>query len=322
MGDDGQVIDDNTKDEFEGISDTFDEILDGTEEELEDETTEDVGEQEETDDSEQEAEAESTDEDAGESESEDDGYEPIPDHLVAAARETGLSDADIIKLSEESPHILEALATSKAKSVSESQRAESTEQEQVLEEPKFKKLEHETIEGLDDLDENAKKVVDKLVANQNTLIDNFNKTLGTLSDIDSKVKKDEASRQLQFVNYIDGVLDKIDDVPEIGKADTLTPEQERTRKTIYSMAVALKELDGSSLENALVSATNAFTNRTGKEAESTLRRKLDKSKKKFTARPGGQKSNPKHKNEEEAALDVINDKMKEYGIDMKEYGID
>lgn len=251
-------------------------------------------------------------EEKSELEGEEDKYEDIPDNLVEAGRKRGLTDETIVSLAEDHPEVLEKLAETIP--AAEPQRVEKPQEPEERKKPE--QLEHIKSDDMGELDPVAQKVVKNLVSGQNKLIDRFNVVNEQLYEFGQKASADTTQRQLDFDNRVDSFFDGIEGVPQFGQTGTLTRSQETARKQCYGMAVVLKS-SGGTFEDNLGKAVKAYKglHGIGDKPEDTLRRKLDKNKKRFTARPGGQKTKPKYKNEDEKVMQAMTEKGREMGLE-------
>lgn len=262
----------------EEIQEKYDEVL-NQDDEVKDETDDVSGKQDET---------------SGVDDSTKGEYEDIPDDLVAIGRKHNLSDEQIVKLSEETPEVLEALAAAELKlaALPQDEKKEDTQ--------KTKTAEDGLDISLDGLDDKSKAIFEKVVSE--------------LKEVKGKIAKTEVERQQESDRLIDKVFDSVENVPDIGKTKTLTDEQFAIRKGVWGIAASFQHMGGGTTEECLKKAVEAYANQDGKNAEESLRRKVNKSKKRFTARPGGQKSKGPKKSQEERALDVIDEKFDEFGL--------
>jgi len=260
-------------------------------------------------------------EEASEPAGDEDEYEEIPDDLVEAARAYGFTDQEIVRLAEDSPKTLEALAEAhknyitavKAKQVPPSVKTEA--EKASPQEQKKEKLEYLEVGNLEDFDEGAQQVIKSLVKSHNKLIDQLNKVNEQVSSVDEKTKTFEAAQQQQFETYIDGLFDAIDDVPQIGKSSSLTPQQDKTRQEIYNTAVMFQRISGGTIEDNLIKAVKAFKGiYAPKNVESDVIKKLNANKKRFTARPRRPKATKQYASEEERVLSVMDEVGQKLGI--------
>lgn len=243
-------------------------------------------------------------------------YEDIPERLVAAGRRRGYSDEKIVGLAETWPEVLDTLAN--ADDEVQQTRTQTRAQEPVSEpEPEvIEEIEPIKVADLGELEvgPKAEQLIKQLVASHNVLADRLNQQSTRMSQVDSVATSLKSQRQADFDTNIDVYFDKIEDLPAVGKNETLMPEQLKARKTIYGMAAVLRTADGGTLQSALGKAIKAYKGMYTDAAVNALRSKVNKTKKRFTARPGGQKTKPKFKSEEEKALAAIDEKFREFGL--------
>jgi hypothetical protein len=157
----------------------------------------------------------------------------------------------------------------------------------------------------------TKQLIEALVATQNKMVEAFNGDRQKLHALAQGTAKRDSQSQAEFDAKIDAFFDqKAGDVPDLGTAKEITPEQLVTRRQVYDIARVLK---GGSLEDRLEKAVKAYAGLTDK-AEQTLRRKLDANKKRFSPRPGGQKEGGTTKSTDQNAFDEMLRVAKDIGI--------
>jgi len=253
-------------------------------------------------------------------ENEEEEYEDIPERLVSAARRRGYTDEKIIELSERSPEVLEDLASADELIASVQKAAPSSttkpeEKPEEKEEPKMEKIDV----GVDylDVDDPTKEVLrqmqetyNKMVDKVNSLGDNVNRHSGRLEDF-------QKQSNMAYIEKVDAFFDNAaKDLPGLGKASNLSPEQAEMRQNLHDIAAALSASGKYSIVEGLNTAIAAER---GKLAENKVRKQvvseLNRRKSKFTARPSQRKMSVPRKPEKERALDVISQKFKEHGIE-------
>jgi len=258
-------------------------------------------------------------EEASEAAAKEDEYEDIPDHLIEAGRAHGFTDETIIGLAENQPEVLEALAgTYQNYQAAVAQREEKPQEpEKKVEEAKApEKLEHITLGDVSDFEPAAQETLKTFATTQNKLIDQLNMANEKLNTVDKQAAETQRGRQQDFDRRIDNFFDQVKDIPQFGNTASLTPAQIKARQEAYGMADVFAR-SGGTLEENLSKATKAYKGLydTGESSETTLRRKLDKNKKRFSARPGGQKTKPKFKSEEDKVMHVMDEASREIGIE-------
>ena len=295
-----KIIDEAYDNKEEDELDIKDELIDDTEDETKDK--EDVIEEEDKDTSESE---------------DNDEEEDIPERLIKAGKAYDFSDEKIVELANESPDVLDALADAYEKSLKT--KAASTDVGQRKQEPVVKDkadaVNHEVLDNVEvgdisKLQPEAQEIIKALGASQNVLIDKFN--LASKNAVSAQEKE-----QNDFSRFIDNHFDdKIEDCPALGKTEFLSPEQEGIRQQVYGFAAVLQQTEGGKLEDSLDRAIDVYNSLTQgeKNAEVALVRKVNKNKKRFSARPGGQKTKPKYKNSDEEAMDVMDKAGQDLGV--------
>lgn len=234
--------------------------------------------------------------------------EEIPFELVEAGRAAGFTDEKIVELAENSPEVLTALYEFRQQALQAQQTSapEETPAEKPQEEEGEQKV---TIDPkmLEKMDEGTRTVVLQLIQNQNRLVEQLN-------SFQQRHQTLEQMQQEEFDASIDGFFDSVvENCPDVGLSNEMTPENEAVRQEIYQIACVLYNAEGGSLEQCLEKAVKAYNGIYGR-TEDVLRRKLNKQKKRFSPRPGGQKTKPKFKSEDEKVMSIIDTKLREYGI--------
>jgi hypothetical protein len=245
---------------------------------------------------------------------EDYGEEEIPDHLVTAGRNSGLSDDEIIQLAESQPKVLEALAKAQEQA---SQRARQTSQldgatqqdglgqSKKDADSKFKKLEIKFDDNDDEFSPAARKVIEQLAGQVNALTD-------TMAQHDQSFGDIQRQQQLEGTRRIDAFFDEVaKDVPLLGSAKSLSKEQVDARLYAYRIARGAQQtMEGLSDHEALTIGVNALKGQlTEQQVRTQIVSDLNKQKKRFTARPKGRRQvspDSKHMTAEQRAMDAIN----------------
>lgn len=240
--------------------------------------------------------------------------EDIPQHLVDAGRAHGYTDAKIIKLAEDHPDVLEDLARDyeRIQSAAAAKEAPKGEIKQPEESGKLKPVHVDTSR----FDDETSQVVKTLVDEVNKDRELINKLSESVSGVGQKLSAEETKRQIDFDLRIDNIFDSVADVPQFGKKESLTTSQQKARDECYGIARSLSQNSGGSIEQNLSKAVKAYKGMygVGDSSATTLRAKLNKQKTKFTARPGGQKTQPTYKTEEEKGYATMDAKGRELGI--------
>ncbi len=244
----------------------------------------------------------------------DEEYEDIPDELVAAGRQAGLTDEEIIDLDAEKPAVLKALAEAQKRAIGPAQEkrapAEPAPAPDKKPEPKAESLELKfDLPGLDDeLSQVAgpvQEVVNKLLNRVTQLEEGLGKTQAGMADV-------EKGREAEMFRQVDVFFDnQAEQLPELGNTKDL--KQPHVDARIFAWNVANDLMTGSggktSLQDALAIGVNALR---GRVSETKLKARvvseLNKQKSKFSPRPRGSRRGPdKPKGEEERGLAAINE---------------
>ena len=262
------------------------------------------------------SEEKSEDKESHEDKDEEDETEPIPQDQVDIARHLGFSDEEIVKMAESSPGRLERMVGlySKPEPRQEAEQKVSVKPE-IKETPK---LDHLKLEDLGDLDPETAKALSEVLKSHNSLVDDRNKQseeLDTIRQEREQFSKQSTTNETSRVdNYFDSV---VEDVPELGESTSLTGEQINSRKEIYGMSVVLQQSRGLSPEHALEEATYWFSmskvnlDDLKNSAEERVKEKINKNKKRMSPRPSNKISKKKEERGPKAALDVLEEGMKE-----------
>lgn len=269
-----------------------------------------------------ESEEEPEKEEKPEAEADEGEEEDIPEDLVLAGRTAGLSDKKIIELAENHPEVLEVLAEQRKQILAASVQSEPEPEPKVKEPEKPERLGKLSLSDLklgEDVDESTKSALQKIVERTNVIVDKHNAQSEELAGIRQQNLTAAEKQQIDYDNRVDGFFDSVEDCP-VGKSKTLTEAQLNARLEIHEIAKALSR-GGGTLEQCLEKAVKAYNGMYGSsesDAETNLRRKLNKTKKKFSPRPGGQKTAKKFRNEQEEVMDAFDSKAQELGIEFSD----
>lgn len=247
------------------------------------------------------------DSDELESLDEDSDSEPIPERLVDAGKAAGLTDEKIVTLAEDFPDVLESLAQmhEAAFRLKEETKAPEAEKKSEDEQP----ISHFDMSDLG-TPEKVNQALTTLAAQHNKLVDTIESLRGKAAGYDKEMAERQAQIQRDYDDAIDSYFDKVAaNLPELGNSDKLNQRELKKRQEIFNIADALE----GPLKQRLDKAVKAFEGMYGK-AEQTLRKKLDKNKRRFSPRPSGKKTNPKFKTGTEAATKAFDDKWDELGL--------
>jgi len=177
-------------------------------------------------------------------------------------------------------------------------------------------LKHVSVE--DFLPENASPEVRAAFEKQTQLL---NSLIDKLNSVEHNVSEGQRAAQEEFYRTVDRFLDEHrQECPDLGNSLTLTEEQALARQEVFAISEIIRQLRGGSLEDCLKDAIKAYNGIHGnpeKAAEDNLRRKLYKHKKKFSPRPGGQKTKPRYESEDEEVLAKMEEKARELGLDLR-----
>lgn len=243
------------------------------------------------------------------SDAEADEYEDIPDEQVDIARQLGYSDEDIVQLAERSPQVLENMVKRfEAKSrdaAPEEVRSQGGKEPDVTPKEKVESPKPFELDGLDKLPAEMQEVLSPLVDRIRSQDAELNEIKG---HNESQAQEKAAEHNRKIDTFFDGVAQ---DLPDVGNSDRLTEAQATNRQEIYGMAAVLQQFRGMNEEAALHEASYMWAlskydvEGLEKQAEEKVREGLNKSKKRFSPRPGGQKQTKKFKNADEAALHTL-----------------
>lgn len=245
-----------------------------------------------------------------------DEYEtvPIPKEQVDIARSLGYSDDEIVKTAEEHPERLVNMVRMYSKPT-ETQRELK---EVVAEKKEIPKLDHMKIDNLDELEPESANVIKSILKAHNSLIDHTNEQEERLASLGERATTVEERDKTEAVNKIDAFFDEVsEDLPELGKAETLTHNQVKTRREVYGIAAVMQNTRGISERKALEEAvamcsmSKVDLDEITKGAEEKVKEKLNKQKTKMSPRPGGKKKVEKPELGKDAAIDFLSSGMKE-----------
>lgn len=240
-------------------------------------------------------------------------YEDIPDELVAAGRQAGFSDEEIIDLDATNPAALKALAKAyKQATGPEVKKAAPAEPKAAADAEPEKKAEELALNldlaGLDDelsrVAGPVQDVVTKLIKRVADLSDELGKTRNV-------VDAGEQHRQAEGIRQIDAFFDsQAKEVPGLGTSGKLTETETDAR--IYAWRIAKAMVNDSNGElvmgEALKIGVNALKGQTTEvKLKARLASDLNKRKHKFTARPRGSRRTDKDsaKTEKERGMAAI-----------------
>lgn len=221
-------------------------------------------------------------------------YEDIPDELVAAGRQAGFTDEEIIDLDVASPAVLTALAKAykQATGPPETKKApeEPAPDTKAKEEAEELALELD-LPGLnDELGQVAgpvQDVVNKLIRQVADLRAELGKTKVTV-DAGERSREAEGNRQIDV--FFDNVAEQ---VPELGTSGKLTGPQTDARIYAWRIAKAIVNDSGGevTMTEALKVGVDALKGQTKEvKLKARLASDLNKRKKQFTARPRGSRN--------------------------------
>lgn len=302
--DGGQVNEpvEDTTDEPDLDTNAVSELEKGLDGLFEDDWQEDV-------DNPEEGEPDGEEPDGDTTESEDDEYEDIPQDQVDVARSLGYSDDQIVQLAESNPRVLEdmvKLHTARQAVPSQGEVKRDTQEPKPAE-----KLEHVNIPGLDKMPAESQAALTAMLQAHNAMIDKLNAQNEQLAKVQETETKKTVEEQAAYERKIDSYFDSISEhLPEVGKGN-VDQSQQLARQEIYGIAYMLQQTRGVDLDTALDEASYMWglskydLDDLEKQAEERVREKLNKNKKRFTPRPGGQKTNKKYRNMDEEALDIL-----------------
>lgn len=240
---------------------------------------------------------------------------PIPQEQVDIARKLGYSDDDIVQLAESNPERLEKMVELYSKP---DLPQRETKQVEVPKKEESAKLEHVVVDGLEDLEPEAAKIISTLLKAHNDGIDDRNRMKEALDKLGEQTSTINEQNQQVEVARIDSYFDDVSEhIPEFGNTASLTSKQSKVREEVYGMAQIIKNSRGIGEVDAMEQATLMYglslvnLDDLEKQAEGRVMEKLNKQKKKMSPRPGGKKKVEKIEHGKEAALDVLSSGLKE-----------
>jgi hypothetical protein len=232
--------------------------------------------------------------------------EEIPLWIIEASRAMGLTDAQITDMANTNYKKLVGAAFDSVNKLTPKKSQVEAEPEES-----FDLIDPTDFEGLD---EKAKTIIEKLAKTTNTLVEKDRRR--STEEKTQKQQAEEAQKDQHrlYVTTVDNILDSVK-LDVLGVTKTLSAEQKKTRNLVHDVAVSLVKHKGIKLDEALKSAAKSILGVNEKSAKDSLRRDLDKNKKRFTSRPGS-KSTSKNagKSQEGTSKDVIMGKMRDFGV--------
>jgi hypothetical protein len=234
----------------------------------------------------------------------------LPEWIYEAGRNAGLGDEDIVTLSKDNYPKLQEMGFEylKAKAAKIDKEVIPQKENEVAPPPKLDKVSLTLDEGVPP---DVKGYLENLVKNQNLLIDQINRANEKLHGYEVKSTSFEAQQQKEHIQRVDAFFDdKAEVCPQLGSSKAMNRVSEEAREQVYAISQTIKS---GTLEQKLDKAVKAYLGMTG-AAESTIRRQLEKSKTKFSPRPGGRKTNTKFDSKEDEAFDYF---MEQYSETMR-----
>lgn len=226
-------------------------------------------------------------------------YEDIPDDLVAAGRQAGFSDEEIIDLDATNPAVLTALAKAygQAKGPPAAEKAAPAEPAPKADTAPEKKAEELALKlDLAGLNDDESRIAGPVQDVVNKLIQQVAELKGELDKTKVTVDAGEQSRQAEGNRQIDVFFDNVaKEVPELGTSGKLTEKETDARIYAWRIANAIvKDSDGKvTMNEALQVGVNALRGQVSEvKLKARLASDLNKSKSRFTARPRGSRSRP------------------------------
>jgi len=232
--------------------------------------------------------------------------EEIPLWIVEASRAMGLTDGQITDMANTNYKKLVGAAFDSVNKLTPKKSQVEAEPEET-----FDLIDPKDFEGLD---EKAKTIIEKLAKTTNTLVEKDRRR-----STDEKTQKQQAEEAQKdqhrlYVTTVDSILDSVK-LDVLGVTKTLNAEQKKTRNLVHDVAVSLVKHRGIKLDEALKTAAKSILGVNEKSAKDSLRRDLDKNKKRFTSRPGSKATSKNAgKSQEGASKDVIMAKMRDFGL--------
>lgn len=231
----------------------------------------------------------------------------IPSDQMEAGYAAGLTEDAIYQLAESNPAALKALAEFRSRTIPKDEIT-GEEDETLPEAPK--PLDYVKSE-LDFKDDKVKQFFNQLMTNHNQLVDYVNKTNQTLHENQIASIKNQKANDEEFDAYVDKYFDtKTKDYSFIGLNDNLTGSQLNARQAIFNIAKTLPE---GNWQERLDDALEMWNARMGKSSERAVAANLDRHKKRFVPRPGGQKTQKDSRSADQKALDDFEKIADEHG---------
>lgn len=302
VGDDAYKDEDYTGESLEEGVDDIDPREEGDEEEENEEEDEEDNSDEFDEDSEESPEGE----DSEEEDEDETGF--IPDSLVEAGRQAGLTDDEIIELDAANPALLDKYI--KANNRSEEQKivVPDTKKTEEKEREALKKLNIDV--SLLELDENTASAITPIQETLNKLVDRITELEGELGNTAKGVSDLSKGQEAEFSKQIDSFFDsKVKQVPAFGTTKTMSKEQATARSEAWEVAKSIHNgSDGAiGIDKALEISVNAIKGGGDeKRMKKSIVKELTGNKKRFTSRPrGGRKKGKERRTEEQRAVAAI-----------------
>ncbi|MCK9497852.1 MAG: hypothetical protein M0Q27_03470, partial [Candidatus Colwellbacteria bacterium] len=244
----------------------------------------------------------------------DDDYEPIDPEEVAAGRAAGLDDQTIIQLAETSPQVLQKLARARASAPIPAQKPEEPAgpQEPTETLSALKKLAL-TAESLDD-----PQALETIQGTINGLVETVEKLSGKLAEHETGIQQSRKLAAAEQTRRIDSYFDTVSkEVPLLGHSKKLDQTAIDARLFAAAVARGAQQAFGGKLsdEEALAIGVSALKGQfTEQQVKSRIVSDLHRHRKKFTARPRGQKRATGSRPEMERAMEVMEQKFREFGL--------
>lgn len=220
-------------------------------------------------------------------------YEDIPDELVAAGRQAGFSDEEIIDLDATNPAALKALAKAYKQATGPEVKKEARTEPKAAADAEPKKKTEELALKLDlaGLDDELSRVAGPIQDVVTKLIKQVAVLEGELGKTRNVVDAGEQHRQAEGIRRIDAFFDsKAKEVPGLGTSGELTEAETDARIYAWRIAKAMVNDSNGELDmgEALKVGVDALRGQTTEvKLKARLASDLNKHKKKFSARPRG-----------------------------------
>ncbi len=242
----------------------------------------------------------------------EEGADGLSEEWVEAGQAAGLGDEVIAELADTNPAVLKALSTFRRRSMEQPAPVVEKEEDK-LEVEEYKPLEHVSPIDIDFKDDKVKQLFSGVVDNQNTLIDNLNTVSQELHEAKVASLSAKKANDGEFDAFVDNYFDsKVKTSPHFGLSKALTGEQLTTRQSVFAMAKLLPGKDWTAKLDKAAVGWNAMSGRS--ETEAKIAEKLGRHKKKFVARPGGQKAGKDSRTASEKGLAEFDKIFTEYGV--------